>query len=91
MEVRVARLDKCPAPSHVVGFTILHTPSSRSLYLDAFVPLDSCDGHETEEQIVEKGWELVQKAAENWIDECEKKSSSLVGSIFDPTRKTASS
>ena len=90
MEVRIARLDTCPKPSHVVGFTILHQPSARSLYLDAFVPLDDVEGTE-EQDIVDKGWALVQQAAEQWIEECEKKSSSLVGSTYTPPKtKTAS-
>jgi len=87
MEVRIARLDTCPKPSHVVGFTILHQPSSRSLYLDAFVPLED-DEHPNEQAIVDKGWALVQQAAESWIDECEKKQSSLVGSTYTPPPKT---
>jgi hypothetical protein len=84
MEVRVARMDTCPKPSHVVGFTIQHPPSQKSLYLDAFVPLDGMPDNATETEIAKKGWAMIKDAANAWLDECEKKSSSLVGSVFEP-------
>lgn len=84
MEVRIARIDECPKPSHVIGFTITHTPSKRSLYLDAFVPLDSIPEEATEQDVVKKGWAQVKPAAENWTKECDEKSKSLVGTVIDP-------
>ena len=81
MEVRIARIDTCEAPSHVVGYTILHKSSKKTLYLDAFVPLDSCD-NDTEAEIVKKGWVLVKPNAERWIEELDKQHTSLVGSVL---------
>lgn len=81
MEVRIARIDTCPTPSHVVGYTILHKPSGKTLYLDAFIPLDES----SETEIVKKGWEKVKTTAENWIEELDNPSTSLVGSVFDPS------
>ena len=85
MEVRIARMDTCPKPAHVVGFTIMHPPSQKSLYLDAFVSLDTVPENADEAEIAKKGWALVKEAATAWIAECDKKTSSLVGSIFDPS------
>ena len=85
MEVRIARMDTCPKPSHVIGFTIQHPPSQKSLYLDAFVPLESVAAGASDADIAKQGWELIKDAATSWIDECDKKSSSLVGSVFDPS------
>lgn len=82
MEVRIARLDTCPTPSKVVGFTILHKPTGKSLYLDAFVPIDDC-ADATEHEIAQKAWSTVKPNATQWIEELEKKESSLIGTIID--------
>lgn len=84
MEVRIARIDKCDVPSHVVGYTILHKPSKKTLYLDAFVPYDTCDTSAPESEIVKKGWAHVKANAEHWIAELEKQDTSLVGTLFEP-------
>ena len=86
MEVRVARLDTCPKPSKVVGFTILHKPTGKSLYLDAFVPLEECGDPElqrTDRDIAAKAWEMVKPGATQWIAEIEKKDKSIVGTLID--------
>ena len=82
MEVRIARLDTCPKPSKVVGFTILHKPTGKSLYLDAFVPLEDCLDL-TEHEITQKAWQTVKKSATQWVEDLEKKERSLVGSLVE--------
>ena len=84
MEVRIARIDTCDVPSHVIGYTILHKPTKKTLYLDAFVPIDSCTQQDTETMIVKKGWDMVKSSADQWIAELEKQQHSLIGTVFDP-------
>jgi hypothetical protein len=82
MEVRIARIDECPRPSKVVGFSITHEPTGKSLYLDAFVPLTDCE-HATEHEIAKKGWGQVKPAATQWIEDLDKKRNSIIGSVLD--------
>ena len=83
MEVRVARIDACPKPSKIVGFTILHKPTGKSLYLDAFIPLDECTETITEHEVVDKAWQQIKPNATHWSAEMDKKESSLVGTVID--------
>ena len=82
MEVRVARIDTCPKPSKIVGFTITHVPSGKSLYLDAFVPLEEC-GKETEHDIAQHAWLQIKPDATRWIAELDKKNNSIIGTVLD--------
>jgi hypothetical protein len=81
MEVRVARIDTCPKPSRIVGFTILHKPSGKSLYLDAFVPLDECP--DTDQAVAHKAWESIKPNATRWVEEVDKNESSIVGTLIN--------
>lgn len=81
MEVRVARIDTCPTPSKIVGFTITHGPTGKSLYLDAFVPLAECDT-KTEHDIAQQAWLQIKPDATHWIAGLDKKTNSIVGTIL---------
>jgi hypothetical protein len=83
MEVRVARIDPCPKPSKIVGFTILHKPTGKSLYLDAFIPIDECPETTTDQEVVDKAWQRIKPNAMHWSTEMDKKESSLIGTVID--------
>lgn len=78
MDVHVARFDSCPKPSKVVGFTIVHKSTKKSLYLDAFVPLDECEDA-TDHEVAQKAWQRVKPGATQWIAEIDKNAKSVVG------------
>lgn len=83
MEVRIARLDVCPTPSKVVGFTITHVATGKSLYLDAFVDLEDIGQNASEHDVAKMAWEQVKPNATHWISELDKKNTSIVGSLLD--------
>ena len=84
MQIQIARVDTCQQPSYIVGFAIQHE-SGKSVYLDAFVPLDSVDAESTSQEVlVAKAYESIKSSVEAFKKECDVHSSSVVGKKFDP-------
>ncbi|NBS69341.1 hypothetical protein EBT31_10585 [bacterium] len=84
MDIRVARLNEIATPSYVVGFSVTHTKSGQSVYLDAFVPKEEATSKLTEEQIAQKAWVEIKDRADAFLKECDRASDSIVGKQFIP-------
>lgn len=88
MAVQVARIDPCDVPSYVVGFSVTHVPTKRSLYLDAFIPKTEIDKEGDQDELVKKAYDRLEKTIKQFQSECENQQTSIIGKRFDPSTKT---
>lgn len=85
LAIQVARVDQCSAPSHLVGFSVTHTETKRSIYLDAFVPKDEAGESPDQDALVKMAYARLEKTIQQFQAECEQQQQSIIGKKYDPS------
>jgi hypothetical protein len=89
-EIKIARFDHSypvEAPdSYVVGFIVTHRISCKSMYQDTRVLYTDVVSGVTDMEVASIAWKRVEPAFEPWMKSVSENKTSVVGSVFDPSR-----
>jgi len=85
-KITIARFGPYPADepvSYVVGFTVTHAPTGRSMYRDCTVPFTDLASAHTDDDVIAAAWNGLKEYVEVWCGACGAKSH-VIGSTFVP-------